>query len=239
MVAAKDHRGLAYLSGGMEKAVNLGAKWREVCTKRLEAMGYASIDITALDVAYTKSHGSVTDAGYVIGKDASDLQIKSNIRHQFIYTDLRLIRDDCDFVIAYYDQSFKDGSGSFTECQAAYDNEKPLFIVSDFEHVPSWLKSLATKTFYSPNTEFAFERLMDYLDSLPPGILKVDRYGNHNAGSHYLCSLCGEVFGKTKQHFVSKVSPLLCKGCVDVVQQTRERHADRYEFAVKYLYDKE
>lgn len=235
MVQVKDHRGLAYLSGGMEKAVNLGAKWREVCSERLVAMGYKSIDITALDVAYTQAHGSVTDAGYTVGADASELQIKSNIRRQFIYTDLRLIRDDCDFVIAYYDQSFKDGSGSFTECQAAYDSKKPLFIVSEFAHTPSWLKSLATKTFYAARSDFAFEQLYDYLGALPPGILKTDRYGNHGSGSHYLCSLCGDVFAKTKQHFVSEVSPLLCKSCVDIVQQTRERHADRYEFAVKYL----
>lgn len=217
--------GVIYLSGGMEKAEQNGLLWRKECSQNLEELNFTPCDIAALDLEYTKAHGAV-----YMSKDLDNyLQYKSNIRHQFIYSDLRLIQDDCDAVIGYYDQSFKEGAGSFAECQCAYDNEKPLFVVSDFQHVPGWLKSLSTVVFYS------FENLYIYLEKLPPGILKTDRYGNHHSQNHYLCSLCGDTFEKTKHHFVSKISPLYCKTCVEIVQKTREDHADRYQFIVEFM----
>lgn len=223
----KNINGVAYLSGGMEKATNLGAKWRADCSQAIGKLGYGSLDITALDVAYTKKHGHV----YMAKDPGNYLQYKSNIRHQFIYTDLRLITENSDAVIAYYDESFRHGAGSFSECQCAYDNQKPLFVVSAFPalEVPSWLNALSTKLFLS------FEELYDYLAKLPVGILKTDKYGNHNSGKNYLCNLCGDVFAKNKQHFVSKVFPLYCTRCVDLVLKTREQHADRYQFIVEHV----
>jgi hypothetical protein len=217
--------GLIYLSGGMEFSTDNGLSWRKICSERLREINYTPCDIAALDVEYTKAHGMV-----YMSKDIEKyLQYKSNIRHQFIYSDLRLIRDDCDAVIAYYDQSFKDGAGSFAECQCAYDNEKPLFVVSEFDHIPSWLKALSTVVSYN------FEDLYNYLKKLPNGILKIDRYGNHSSKNHYLCSLCGQVFEKNKHHYVSKVSPLYCKSCVELVIETREKHTDRYQFMIEYM----
>lgn len=221
-------KGSLYLSGGMERAIENGAGWRKVCSDKLLALGYTPLDITAIDAAFTEAHGRV----YMSKDEANILQYKSNIRKQFIYTDLRLIRDDSDAVVAYYDESFRLGAGSFAECQASYDFEKPLFVVSAYpsiNDVPGWLKALSTKLFFS------FETLYDYLQMLPDGILKTDIYGNHGTAEQYLCSLCGDVFAKSRHHFVSKVSPLYCKSCVELVTQTYEGQADRYEFAVKYL----
>lgn len=219
------NNGAIYLSGGMEKAAENGAQWRRECSVALQTLNFFPLDISALDQAYIDKHGPV----YLDKDPANFLQYKSNIRHQFIYTDLRLIIDDADAVIAYYDQSFKDGAGSFAECQCAYDNEKSLFVVSALPHVPSWLKSLSTRLFFN------FEDLYSYLGTLPAGILRADRYGNHSSMNHYLCSLCGEVFEKKKHHYVSKVSPLYCKSCVDLVMNTRENNADRYQFIAEYL----
>lgn len=220
-----NNNGSIYLSGGMEKSLDSGAAWRKTCSIKLEELNFFPLDIAALDLAYIQKHGPV----YLDKDPANFLQYKSNIRRQFIYTDLRLIIDDADAVIAYYDQSFKDGAGSFAECQCAYDNEKPLFVMSQLDHVPSWLKSLSTKLFYN------WPDLYSYLGSLPKDILKNDRYGNHSSHDHYLCSLCGEIFEKKKHHFVSKVSPLYCKSCVDLVMNTREKHADRYQFIAQHI----
>lgn len=222
-------KGTIYLSGGMEKAVENGAQWRKKTSHVLREMDFIPLDIAELDLAYIQAHGPV----YLDKDPANHLQYKSNIRRQFIYTDLRLIIDDSDAVIAFYDQSFKDGAGSFAECQCAYDNEKPLFVVSALDHVPGWLRSLSTKVFFN------FTDLYFYLNSLPDGILKTDRYGNHSSHNHYLCSLCGEVFEKKKHHYVSKVSPLYCKPCVEIVMNTREQHADRYQFISEYLGNKD
>lgn len=217
--------GTVYLSGGMEASKDGGLAWRRELSVVLREMGYIPLDIAQLDLEYIKKHGPV----YLDKDPANYLQYKSNIRRQFIYTDIRLITDNSDAVIAYYDQSFKDGAGSFAECQCAYNHEKPLFVVSAFEHIPSWLKALSTKVFFS------FPELHEYLSKLPEGILKGDRYGNHSSLNYYLCSLCGEVFEKKKHHFVSKVSPLYCGGCVEIVTKTHEKHADRYQFIAEYL----
>lgn len=217
--------GTIYLSGGMEKAVENGAQWRRMISDKLKSFGFTPLDIAALDFEYVKANGPV----YLNQDPDNYLQYKSNIRRQFIYTDLRLIIEDSDAVIAYYDQSFKDGAGSFAECQCAYDHEKPLFVVSAFEHVPSWLKALSTRVFYT------FEDLYFYIEGLPTGILKVDRYGNHSSGNFYLCSLCGNFSEKTKRHYVSKVSPSYCKSCVDVVAKTYEQHVDRYQFIANHI----
>lgn len=218
-------RSAIYLSGGMEAAKDNGQTWRRDCSIELEKLGFLPVDIAALDLEYIKKHGRV----YLDTDPKNFLQYKSNIRHQFIHTDLQLITNDCDAVIGYYDQSFKDGAGSFAECQCAYDQEKPLFVVSALPHVPSWLKALSTKLFFN------FDDLYNYLAKLPDGILKADRYGNHSSQNEYLCSLCGCVFEKSKHHFVSKVSPLLCIKCVDLVQNTRERNADRYQFIAEFI----
>ena len=220
-----------YLCGGMEAAVNLGAKWREVASVELAKRGYGAIDITALDVAYTDKHGHVymdPRTPEEMKDPTIELQNKSNIRHQFIKTDIQLIRNDADAVIALYDEPFKNGAGSFAECQVTYDMGKPLYIVSTMPKVPSWLRALSTKIFTT------FEELYAYLETLPDGILKVDQYGNRGVNGDYLCSLCGDVFHKSGQ-FVSMLSPLYCKRCVGIVEKTREQHYDRYTFCQTIL----
>jgi hypothetical protein len=219
--------GTIYLSGGMQFAQDLGSGWRLLVAEQLLKRGYEPLDITAIDKAYTAKNNPV----YMKHDEENFLQYKSNIRRQFIYTDIRLIKDNSDAVLAYYDESFRRGAGSFAECQLAYDLEKPLFIVSAFPalEIPGWLKALSTKYFLS------FEAFYDYLDSLPKGILKKDLYGNHGVNGKYLCSMCGGVFKKRQHAFVSKVSPLYCKPCVNMVATTYEQQTDRYEFAVEWL----
>jgi hypothetical protein len=74
-----------------------------------------------------------------------------------------------------------------------------------------------------------------FFAALPAGILKRDVYGNRRLGSHYLCSLCGTAEQKHGAHFVSKISPQYCKGCVDIVNTTNETHHDRYQFFLQYM----
>jgi hypothetical protein len=221
-------RGNIYLSGGMQHAANLGAGWRQECGTVLKLMQYYPLDIAELDIAYTETHGEL----YRFISDDELLQRKSNIRKHFIYTDLQLIINDSDALIVLYDESVRLGAGTISECQVAYNHDIPVFLVNTYpnlDDVPGWLQALTTKMFTT------FEELYEYLDKLPNGVLKRDAYGNHHSGTHYLCSLCGTAFEKGKTHFVSKVSPLYCKSCVDVVKTTFESHADRYQFFLQYL----
>lgn len=223
-------RGNVYLSGGMEHAENDGAGWRKFCSKVLRDMKYFPIDITALDTEYKKENGDL----YNLSKDPEHiLERKANIRKHFIYTDLQLVMNDSDAVVVLYDESVRRGAGTISECQVAFLHDIPVFLVSMWENwcdeVPGWLVALTTKIFTD------FDKLYAYLDQLPPGILKRDIYGNRHSGQHYLCSLSGEPFRKTKTHFVSKISPLYSKESVEVVKKTNEEMKDRYEFFVEHL----
>jgi len=235
MIKHSDYpRGNIYLSGGMQFAEDLGAGWRYATSNHLRDMGYYPLDITELDVAYTEQYGELYRS---FGSDPEHhLQMKSNIRKHFVFTDLELIINDSDAMIVLYDESARLGAGTISECQIAFNHDLPIFIVTPYEdwfkEVPGWLQALSTKIFTN------FQDLYEYLDRLPDGILKRDVYGNHNAGSQYLCSLCGEPFEKNKNHFVSKVSPLYCGSCVDIVKTTYESHKDRYQFFIEYLEEK-
>jgi hypothetical protein len=229
MLNRENSKGSAYLSGGMQFARNLGADWRIKCSKNLIERGYYPIDICQLDKEYTKKYGQL----YFPENESNHLQYKANFRQHFIYADLELIKNDTDFLIILYDESARRGAGTISEAQYAYLNNIPIFLISMYKdwykEVPGWLQGLCTRIFTS------FDEFYDYLDKLPVGILKKDKYGNHGVNGEYLCSLCGNVFKKHKHFFVSTVIPLLCNNCVDLTTKTFEGHVDRYKFIKEIL----
>ncbi len=228
-------RGNIYLSGGMQFAKNLGASWREKCSAELLKMQYFPLDITELDVAYNDKFGALQ----LPSSQDNALLYKANIRKHFVETDLKLIQDDSDALIVYYDESARRGAGTVSEAQYAFNLNIPIFLVCEypteeamFKDVSSWLVALCTKHFLS------FDALYEYLDKLPPGILHKNRYGNHGVDGQYLCHLSGEVFQKKKNQFVSEVRPLYSKESVEMVRHTHENIQDRYDFFMDYLTEK-
>ncbi len=225
-------RGNIYLSGGIEKAQDDGAGWREAVAEQLKYHGYFPLDITALDRAYMKKHGKL----YKNFDEVDEIRRKANIRKHFVQTDLELIKNDSDALILYYDEAARLGAGTISEAQHAFNHDIPVFVVSRWEdwqkEVPGWLHALSTKVFTS------FDDCLNYLAGLPHRILKRDIYGNHHgAGDYYLCSLSGEVFKKSKHHFVSKISPLYSSESVRIVTEIHEGKKDRYEFIIEHLED--
>jgi hypothetical protein len=191
-------------------------------------MGFFPIDIANLDIAYSTEHGHL----YRFLTDKELLQRKSNIRKHFINTDVNLIRNDSDAIIILYDESVRRGAGTTSEIHDAFVHDIPVFLMNDYgvlDEIPGWMQAETTRIFDK------WEDLYEYLEKLPPGILKRDMYGNHRSGMYYLCSLCGAVEAKHKTHYVSQVSPLYCKRCVELVKTTHERHYDRYQFCLEFL----
>ena len=223
-------KGTIYLSGAMEFAGDgkQGSEWRSLCSTELKQMGFYPLNISELDDQYAEKHGNIFRGV----EGTKSLQRKMHIRRHFVYTDLQLISKDSDALIVLLDDGVRKGSGTISECQHAFNNDIPIFIVNKLppgEIVSGWLFALATKIFDD------FDSLYEYLRGLPDGILRRDAFGNHHSGDMYLCSLCGTPFKKNKTHYVSKVSPLYCKDCVDLVRETYDNHKDRYEFMVEYL----
>ena len=220
--------GNIYLSGGMQFVADLGAGWRQICSQHLKQMGFFPLDIADLDIRYSEAHGHL----YRFLSDEELLQRKSNIRKHFIETDINLIRFDTDAIIILYDESVRLGAGTTSEVHEAFMLGIPVFLLNTYgilDEIPGWMQAETTKIF---NT---WEEMYTYLGALPTGILKRDIYGNRRSGTHYLCSLCGAVEEKHKSHFVSKVSPLYCKSCVELVKNTFETNYDRYDFFVEHL----
>lgn len=221
--------GNIYLSGGMQFTPDgLGADWRRMVSLRIKELGMFPLDIAELDLAYRDAHGHL----YRFANDEELLQRKSNIRKHFIDTDIALIRNDTDAVIILYDESVRLGAGTTSEVHDSFMLDIPVFLMNTYgklSEVPGWMQAETTKIFTD------WEEMYSYLGQLPPGILKRDVYGNRRSGNHYLCSLCGTHEEKHKAHFVSKISPLYCKSCVELVKTTYEQHKDRYAFFMEYL----
>jgi hypothetical protein len=224
-----------YLSGGMQFCPPddlLGAKWRTDCSTRLKKMGYFPIDIAELDDAYQAQHSDIM-ADVRFNAVENEYLRKASIRLHFIDTDLKLITADSDALIVLYDESARRGAGTISECQVAFNNDVPIFVMSAWEdwqnEVPAWLHALSTKLFTK------FEDLYDYMDKLPEGILVRDQYGNHGVDNKYLCSLTGNVFEKTNDGFVSNIFPLYGKEAVDCVRHVNEGMKNRYQFFIEYI----
>lgn len=227
--------GQIYLSGAMQHATdqNLGAGWRRECSAKLKEMMFVPLDITDMDVQYNLRCSKDVKCRVDSNLSPSELlQTKSNIRTHFIEADLKLIELHSDAVIVRYDDGVRKGAGTISECQYAYNLDIPIFLVNEYgsiADIPGWLYALTTRIFDS------WDDLYSYFAALPPGILKRDEYGNRRSGTKYLCSLCGAVEEKHKSHFVSKVTPMYCKSCVDVVTVTHETLTDRYDFFKQYM----
>ena len=256
-------RGNIYLSGGMQFAQNLGAGWREITSNKLKELKYFPLDISELDIAYMQEHGKPEapksqktehKQSYkpMISKETSEeikkqleqdiedeyehLLYKAHMRKHFIDTDLKLIKDNSDAVIVYYDESARRGAGTVSEAQYAFNLNIPIFLVAEYnsveemhDNVSGWLIALATKVFTN------FEDLYKYLEALPYGIIKKDIYGNHGVENEYLCSLSGQTFTKKKHKFVSQIHPLYSQNSVHIVNQVYEKTKDRYTFFLEYL----
>ena len=158
------------------------------------------------------------------------------MRKHFIETDLKLIKENSDALIVYYDESARRGAGTVSEAQYAYNMNIPIFLVAEYptieelhKNVSGWLIALSTAYFKS------FEELYDYLEKLPYGIIKKDAYGNHGVDGQYLCHLSGEVFVKRKTPFVSEIHPLYSQKSVNIVHDVYEKYKDRYVFFMEYL----
>src|SRR5574337_343848 len=118
-------KGKIYLSGGMQFADNLGAGWRIATSTMLRKHGYVPLDITELDKAYTAQYGQLyfkEETG-----EENRLRFKSNVRQHFVHADLKLIEEDSDAVIVYYDESVRKGAGTISEAQVTYNLDIPLF----------------------------------------------------------------------------------------------------------------
>ena len=198
--------GSLYLSGGMQHAENYGTGWRATTSAQLKEMGFYPIDIARFGVEYHTKFGDPVRPLEL----QNNRTFRENIRQHYIQPDLSLIQLHSDAIVVLYDESVRQGAGTISECQYAFNLNKPIFLVSTYKNwsveVPDWLKGLTTKIFTSMSA------LYTYLSSLPEGALV--NTGKENGGVA-ICLLCGDI---TTRH-------LFCPSCEQIKQNVANSSA--------------
>lgn len=196
-------QGIAYLSGGMQFAENLGAGWRASLTKTLRSLGYHAIDPTLIETSYQAKY-NVVSPGTATTSGEMQREDKVRIGFDFIHADYTLIQM-ADFVVLFYDRSVQLGAGTITEAGWSYDQSIPLFIVLDegmsYDTMPAWLAAEAARVFVS------FDQLAEYLARVPENAFTdclictmCGTYESDLCSIDHLCKECGSVFTKKLQH---------------------------------------
>ena len=137
---------IAYLSGGMEHAVNEGEDWRNKITEWLgKNLGHSVIDPvkkTRQIVDETQSHD------YRLWKNSDRGKYKAFVR-QLIRQDLDGVINKADYVICLWDEGVVKGGGTHGEVTIAYHYNIPVFLVNTlpFDELSGWIFSCCTEVF--------------------------------------------------------------------------------------------
>ena len=137
---------IAYLSGGMEHAVNEGEDWRNKITEWLRKnLGHSVIDPVKKSrqlVDETQSHD------YRLWKNSDRGKYKAFVR-QLIRQDLDGVINKADYVICLWDEGVVKGGGTHGEVTIAYHYNIPVFLVNTlpFDELSGWIFSCCTEVF--------------------------------------------------------------------------------------------
>lgn len=138
---------LAYLSGAIEYAPDLGKSWRAQITPFLQALGHEVYD-PAQDEKKNLSDEEVREFRKWKGSDLGRFQ--GTIR-KIIAWDLDWIEKKSDYVVCYWDEAAGRGAGTQGELTLAHRAGVPVYLVLGMpvEKVSGWILGCATEVFGS------------------------------------------------------------------------------------------
>ncbi len=137
---------IAYLSGGMEHALNEGEGWRNKMTKWLkDNLGHSVIDPVKSSRQYVDDTGS---HNYRAWKQSDPERYKDFVR-KLIHQDLDGVINRADYVICLWDDGVLKGGGTHGEVTIAYHHGIPVYLVNrlPFEDLSGWIFSCSTELF--------------------------------------------------------------------------------------------
>ena len=137
---------IAYLSGGMENAIDEGADWRRMMRSWLKE----NLNHDVFDPV-------IESQKIIIKNDAKDFRTlkKSDpekfreIFQKLIHQDLKTIIENADYLIVLWDRSVINGGGTHGEVTMAYWENKPIFLVNKLPDLSAWISSCSSKTYDS------------------------------------------------------------------------------------------
>ena len=139
---------IAYLSGGMENAVNEGADWRiDISNWLKENLGHNVIDPVVESQKQVLKHNS---HNYRNWKSTDPERFKEFIR-VLIDHDLKSVIDKADYLIVFWDKSILKGGGTHGEVTMAYWVNKPVYLVNSIprKDLSAWISSCSTDVYDS------------------------------------------------------------------------------------------
>ena len=139
----------AYLSGGMEYAANEGADWRiEIEEWLRNELGHAVFNPNKESEEFLRVHFPDGDIRSLKFEDVSRF---SKLLQGVVDLDTKEIAKNSDYVICYWDQAAQKGAGTKGEITMAKYFQKPVYLVTEMNHVeiPGWILGCTTVFFPS------------------------------------------------------------------------------------------
>jgi hypothetical protein len=152
-----------YLAGGMEQADELGAEWRDAITPFLDELGFDVLDPTKLEPLQLKGlrptclpatilleSGEQTSINHwhelLDSYDLKQYKRGQKYMRNIIRYDMNVVRNEADYIIAYWDQAAAEGAGTHAEITEAFLNNKPVYMV-EAQDPPKWLRGCCSERF--------------------------------------------------------------------------------------------
>ena len=145
---------LVYLAGGIEKRADHGMTWRRLITPKLEKLGYEVFNPCFNDNDIFKKYDTTLENLKEQNKSFI-VELSKKIGRDIVNYDLEIIRR-CDVLIAYYDESVNQSSGTVSEMTAIQllnqINEKkkiPVYAIRNipYRDIPTWTMGCVDKFF--------------------------------------------------------------------------------------------
>lgn len=146
---------LVYLCGAIEYSPDFGKAWRAEITSFLRELGHDVYD-PALDEKKNLTDEEVRD--FRRWKSLDLPRFQQTIRKIITY-DLDLVENQCDFIVAYWDEHAGRGAGTQGELTLAHRRGVPVYLVTSLpvEKISGWILGCASEVFTS------FEELKAHL----------------------------------------------------------------------------
>ncbi|MFH1851509.1 MAG: hypothetical protein ABIA75_04125 [Candidatus Neomarinimicrobiota bacterium] len=154
----------AYLSGAMEYEADEGKSWRA----EVESWLRTNLGHTAFNpVTETERLAGIEDVRDYRQWKQTDIQRYRHFVRQFVDHDLGAVRNDCDYLICYWNQATSRGGGTHGEITVAYLSGKPVYLICEPppEEISGWILACASVIFRS----FAELKIFLMSSYSPPG----------------------------------------------------------------------
>ncbi len=136
---------LAYLSGSIEYAADLGINWRAELTPFLRSLGHEVYD-PAADIRKNLSEDEARN--FRSWKTADLARFQATVR-KIIAWDLDWIERRTDYVVCFFDPAAQRGAGTQGELTFAHRAGIPVYLVLGLplEQVSGWILGCASQVF--------------------------------------------------------------------------------------------